>query len=95
MRSKVIKCKNMQTTIKTIRKHWGMHFAANVLQSKHGTCPLSVFACCLNERSFLRPINEVKGHKRQKYVSIINSVIKPCIKMLQIFYKVSNDHALF
>ena len=70
---------NVEATIKTILKPWGkMHFAANVLQSKHGTCPLSVFACCPNERSLLRPIDEDKGHQVQKYVKyIINSVFKP------------------
>ena len=45
-----------------------MHFAENVLQSKHRTCLLSVFACCPNDRSLLRPINEVKGHQGQIYV---------------------------
>ena len=67
MRSKVIKCKKYVNNQKTILKPWRKrHFAANVLQSKHGSCPLSVIACFPNERMLIRPINEVKGHQVQK-----------------------------
>ena len=39
--------------------------------SNQETCPLSVSACCPNERSLLRSINEVKGHQVRQYVKWI------------------------
>ena len=48
------------------------------------------FSFCLlpNEKSLLRPINEVKGHQVQKYVNNPKRNIFKGI-LLQMFYKVS------